>query len=182
MRQTKITADNREDFYRTVYPVVGMDKHELIDLNQLPGTKVLFDSAGWRYEQLFADQKIVKLEHLNSCSSYKLERQQFDYIYTDAKVPALELGESTLVYDNGTYLKYKTAREIKQSLAYLAERLQPSMIVLRMVTITLNDLRFDNRIQSFLSTIPDDYFVTKFDYTVENLYVEMKIKTTYDFD
>ena len=47
MEQTKITASNRDDFYRNVYPVVGMDKSELINLDTLPGHKVIVDSAGW---------------------------------------------------------------------------------------------------------------------------------------
>jgi|TARA_R110000803_G_scaffold126444_2_gene193991 hypothetical protein len=182
MQQTKITAENRDDFYRTVYPTISMAKHELIDLDKLPGKKVLFDSAGWHYEQLFTNQKIIKLEHLDSCSSYKLERQQFDYIYTDAKIPALMLNEGTLVYDNGTYLKYKTAQQIKQSVAYLSERIQPSVIVLRMVTTTLNDSRFENRIQSFLNIIPDNFYFTKFVYNIDNVYMEMKIKKTYDLN
>jgi len=51
-----------------------------------------------------------------------------------------------------------------------------------MVTTTLNDSRFENRIQSFLNIIPDNFYFTKFVYNIDNVYMEMKIKKTYDLN
>jgi hypothetical protein len=182
MEQTKITASNRDDFYRNVYPVVGMDKSELINLDTLPGHKVIVDSAGWYYEKHFADHKIVKFEHLQSCKNYQLDRSQVDYIFTDTKVPAVNIENSVLLLDHSNYLKYKNAKELKETITYLLEKIQSNHIILRMSTINLNDSRFENRIQNLSNINPDNCVITVFNYNTHVLHVEMRTKKNYDFN
>jgi len=182
MQQTKVTEDNREDFYKQVYPVVGMEKAELINLDNLPGNKIIIDSAGWYYEQHFPNQKIIKFEHLDTCSSYKFTKEKFNYIFTNEKIPTVDVGENSLIYDNGTYLKYKNSAELKQSIQYFVEKFKSSVIVFRTTTITLNDSRFEDRPHNLLSIVPDEYIVTLFNFAPGHIHIEMKLKQNYDFN
>jgi len=176
MQQTEITDSNRLEFYKQVYRVLSMNKDELLDLNNISTDIVIFDSAGWYYEQHFPKQQIIKFENLQTCKNYKLTPDQFDHIFTDTKIPVTDLPNCILVLDHSDYLKYKNIQELRDTFTRLTTCIKPKEIIVRMSTINLTDSRFENRIQNLASINPINYTITKFNYNEDQLYLAMREK------
>ena len=185
MEQTKITDNNRLEFYQHVYPTVGMSRNELINLDLYPGNKLVFDSAGWHYADSFNEHTVIKYEQLQTCKNYNLTRDKFDYIFDGNKIPKAKIFCNTLLLDNSPYLKYKSTTELSDSLDILASTFTPNVIVIRLNLVNLGDSRLVDRFTNFVNLFPKDYLVSKFHYTAEktsSLFVELLEKGKYDFN
>lgn len=184
MQQTKVTDNNRLEFYKTAYPVLRMSKNQLINLDIYPGAKVVFDSAGWYYQQNFPNQTLVKVENFHTCRDYQLRKDQFDKMFQNMNVPDINLPGSTLVLDHSNYLKYKTPSEIVDALDMLSHKVKPSVILLRLDLTTVNDNRLTNRLQNFTNIAPNDYVVSEFSFSLDHktMFAKLIKKKTYDFN
>ena len=184
MQQTKVTDKNRIEFYKTVYPVLEMSKNELINLDLYPGVKVIFDSAGWYYQQNFPNQIIVKIENIQTCKEYQLSKYKVDKIFTGENIPKIESTNSTLVLDHPKYIKYKTPSDIKNILLDLSNKISPDIILFRINLVTVNDNKLTNRIENFISIAPTNFVISEFDFSVEQkrLFITFIKKKIYDFN
>jgi hypothetical protein len=184
MQQTKVTDKNRIEFYKTVYPVLQMSKNELINLDLYPGVKVIFDSAGWHYQQNFPNQIIVKIENIQTCKEYQLPRYKFDKIFTGENIPKIEFTDPTLIIDYSNYMKYKTPEDIKNILLDLSNKISPDIILFRLNLVTVNDNRLTNRIENFINITPTNFVISEFNFFVEQnrLFIKFIKKKIYDLD
>jgi hypothetical protein len=184
MQQTKVTDKNRKEFYKTVYPVLQMPKNELINLDLYPGVKVIFDSAGWYYQQNFPNQIVVKIENIQTCKEYKLPRYKFDKVFTGNNIPKIEFTDSTLILDHPEYIKYKTPQDIKNILLDLTNKISTNIILFRINLVTVDDNRLTNRIENFIKISPTNFVISEFDFSIEQkrLFIKFIKKKMYDLD
>ena len=55
MLATAPNDQNREAYYKTVYPVLSMSADQLINLNTLgSGKKIIIDSCAWYYKKMLS--------------------------------------------------------------------------------------------------------------------------------
>lgn len=182
MQRTTVTNENHQKFYKSVYPVLGMSKCELINLELYPGEKVLFDSVGWHYQKHFLNERIIKLENLQTCKQYHLDSTQFDKLFTDNKIPSMTLSNSTLVIDHSAYFKYRTVEVTKSILTDLIEKINPNIILFRLPLSTTDDYRFTDRLKNLVNIIPDSFITNNMSYNTNVVFFDLKKKTEYDIN
>lgn len=181
MRQTAVNDSNREDYYKFVYPVAAMPRDELLNLENYPGVKVILDCAGLNYQLNFPSQNIIKVENIQTCKEYQLNKSHFDKLYKGFNFPVIDV-EGTLILDHSPLLKYKTEAELKQIVKSLTEYIHTGTVVLRMAASTMGDYRFTDRISNLINSIPDNFVVENLNYDLQTVTVRLKRKKVYDFD
>lgn len=173
MEQTKINEENWEKFYKRLYPVLTMSKQNLIDISRLSGTKVIVDSAGWYYQEHFSGDNVIKIEHVNTCKNFKLDKSKFDKMFNDVSFPNIT-DQTVLILDHSAFLKYKTVDQLKELLSMMAKKCNSNYIIVRGSMVTLNDYRFGDRIKDFVNVILDDFIATKLSCNLDQYWLEMK--------
>jgi hypothetical protein len=180
MLPTSVTDKNRTKFYQQVYPVVNMTPEELIDISKYKTTKVIFDSAGWFYQQHFANEKIVRIENIQSCKNFNLTRQQFDHVFADNQLPVIAYPNCVLILDHAPFLKYKSPQQIKNILVELEEKIKYNVVCMRLNLQTLNDNRLTDRVETLVKIIPESFVTVKLHYQAGSTFtLELKKKTQY---
>lgn len=178
MEQTKVTKENRIDFFKIVYTVQSLPKDELFDLSLYKDKIVVaVDSCGFYYEQLFFNVK--KVEYIETVKQYKFDISMFDKLFTDPtnisiKCDVLLLDHCPVIF------KYKSVSELKHILSTMVDKMQPMHCLVRMNCATLNDNRFTDRFKSLSSILPDNYIVENFNYDVRNQ-LSFKLLKKHDF-
>lgn len=181
MDQTSVTKTNQQEFYRYTYPVLGMPKHELIDISKYPNDVVIVDSAGWYYQQHFPNSNIIKIEHIENCKQYSLDRTKVDKIFNNS-VPKLNCVDPVLIFDHAPILKYKNTQELKQFLDDFINIVNPAKVYIRLNPVTSGDDRFQNRITNFISLVPETFIVNSFTFFPTVITIEISRKKVYDIN
>lgn len=180
--QTKVTDQNRLDFYKTVYPQLTKSKDQLIQLNRHNVSSYVFaDCCGWHYKTLWPDLTIFGLETLNSIKEYKLERSKFQGIidsrdYSNIKWPNVNAFDCALIFDHSGILKYRTIEDIINVISSAAEKYQPKIIVFRSLTMFIDDPRLTDRFVELSKILIPGFVVTAVSYYEINLAMEFKRK------
>lgn len=182
MQQTIITNENRLQFYKAVYPVAAMNKSELINLELYSGDKVLFDSAGWYYQEQFRGQNIIKIEDTEVCENYQLNETHFDKVFSKGNITNLNFPDCTLVIDHSAYFKYQTTENIKLLLTELAKEINPNTILFRLSMLTLDDYKFTDRLKNVVSFVPDSFITNTLIYKTNTVFFDLRRKTYYDLN
>jgi hypothetical protein len=164
MEQTKVTNDNRIDYFLSVYRVQQFQKNELFDLSLYQHKKVVaIDSCGWYYQQLFFE--LTKIEHVQTVKEYQLDQKKFDRLFN--KIENIkETGDVLLLDHCPEIFKYKTDIELKDILNVLTNNIQPEQCLIRMDCVTLGDNRLTDRFKNLCRIVPESYVVEYFNYSV----------------
>ena len=180
--QTKVTDQNRFDFFKAVYPQLNKPKNHLIQLNKYNvSSYVLADCCGWYYKTLWPDLIIFGLETLNSIKEYKLEKSKFQGIidsrdYSNIKWPNINTSDCALIFDHSVILKYRTVEDIVNIITTASEKYQPKVIVFNSLTMFIDDSRFGDRFVNLSKILIPGFVVTAVSYQETNLTMEFKRK------
>lgn len=179
MEQTKVTEENREDFFRKAYLVQTFSKSDLFSIekyNQYP--IVAIDSCGWHYESLFPDIKIIKIESIETVKEFNLDKTQFDKLFNNVSLIKFP-DECVLLLDHCPRIfKYRTENEMKGILKNLLESTNAKFCLARFVTATLGDNRLTDRFSNLIQIIPENYIVSSFVFNSRTFSFEIKRKET----
>jgi hypothetical protein len=179
MEQTKVTDQNRSDFFKATHVVQTFHKNDLINIAAFGSKKVIaIDSCGWHYENHFF--KIIKFEHLQTVKEYNLDRSMFDKLFNNLET----INEQTdvLLLDHCPNLfKYSTEIELKNILETLTSNTNPKHCLVRMSCVTLGDNRLTDRFKNLCSIIPDNYIVEQLSFD-KNLLSFRLLKKQHGFD
>lgn len=164
-----------DKFYRHVYPVLTMDKDQLINLDQFQHDRKIFivDSCGWYYKTFFPNHNISGIEGIEMCKNLSMDREKFDFLFDDRvkmdpKFSNMESADSVLVYDHGVLLRYTTPDITKNILDALATKTLCSQILVRLNLQTIGHWRFDDRVEEMRRITPTGFVVSKFLFDVES--------------
>lgn len=182
IKQTKVTPENREQFYLNTYSQQTRDKSELIDLSLLQQhCKIIVDSCGWYYKQHFPEQKIIALENIQTASEYQLSLDKFDKLFdgrNDSVVhwPKIEVKNSVLIFDHAPLLKYKSVQELSDLLQSALMCYNPEQLILNHNLMFVDDARLGDRLKNIANLAVSNYIVTKFYFDLEHNQLEMRFK------
>ena len=185
MLATAPNDQNREAYYKNVYPVLSMSADQLIDLNKLgTGKKIIIDSCAWYYKKIFPEHDIMQVEGLSTCKNYKLNKTQADKIFNDInqlKFPDMYCPNSVLIIDHANLLKYRSVTELNQLFNNLTQNIQPKEFHIRMFTTTMNDFRLHDRVKDLINMVPTNYITSQFSYCTPSLTAIYKLKYNYEY-
>ncbi len=172
-----------DSFYRHTYPVMGMSKSSLIDLDSdYAGKKiVIVDSCGWFYQQAFPNADIHKMESLYMCKNVSMSKEKVDSVFDDRdfeklKFPSRKFPSSVLIVDHSPILKYRDAAQMHEVLTDLTQCTQPELVHVRLLLFTTNDYRFSDRLHELVNIVPDNYVTTEFLYNINSRMLIAKFK------
>jgi hypothetical protein len=170
-------------FYRHVYPVMKMNKDQLINLeSEYAGKKiVMVDSCGWFYQQMFNSANIHKMESLYMCKNVSMSKEKIDSIFDDQnfeklKFPNRKFPGSVLIIDHSPILKYRNAMQMQEILTDLTQNIQCELVHVRLPLWTTDDYRFSDRLHELVTIIPKGYVTTEFLFTVNAGLLIVKFK------
>ena len=177
MEQTKITEENMQDLYKSVYNVLSLPKSSLFDLDLYPDLPILaVDSCGWHYKNVFSKNNILKVEAVSTAKNYQLSKNQFDKLFVDATSIKFN-DDCVLLLDHcPAIFKYKNENELNEIFYALLNNISAVICLVRINTTTLDDNRFVDRFTNLTKIIPSNYVVVKFEYTLRELKFEIKRK------
>lgn len=180
MEQTKVTDENRLDFFRTLYTVQNFSKNNLLDISQFKNKKIVaVDSCGFYYEKLFFD--IFKIEHVQTVKQFQFAKNMFDKLYN--KIENISEKADILILDHcPAIFKYKSEIELKNILETLTSSVSPMHCLVRMNSITLGDNRLTDRFKNLCSIIPETYIVTNLKFSPIELSFQLLKKNEFSIN
>lgn len=186
LRQTKVTDQNRNDFYHSVYRVQSLPVNQLIDLNLYALPIVLVDSCGWYYRNCFPNKQVIVVEGMQHCKTFNLKRDQFDRLFDDRvespRIPQINTTESVLVLDQSPILlKYRGVDELRETFNQLCNAANASILRIRLPLATMNDNRFQDRIKALVNLVPEAFITSFINYNTSTLNAEYVKKKSYEF-
>jgi hypothetical protein len=176
MRQTTVTEENRENFYKSIYKQQHDSPKELIDISSMPGDIIAVDCCGWHYRTLFPGKKIFCLETLLSGIQFQFKKNQVDKLIDNRDIqnlvwPSLTTPECSVIFDRSMIIRYLTVNELCDLLTTVSKKYQPKMISLRGETPFIDDDRLTDRFYNFAKISVPGFVVTRFLYdTATSIY------------
>lgn len=181
-QQTQVTDQNRQDFYRALYPMSDSSADQLIDLSQFGDCDcVLIDCAGKTYREQFPTSKIHILETISKAKQFQFTSEHFDKLI-DTRVddsivwPKLEVNNPVIIFDRSPLLKYITFEVWQQFIRSAVEKYCPSKIIINQNLMFIDDCRMQDRFYSLSTFRLANYVVEQFVYDTDNLRLNLKLK------
>jgi hypothetical protein len=183
MLQTKVTDNNKQDFYKSVYYMHLNSRDQLVDIANFDKPCVIIDCCGFHYKSIFQKNNIIVLETFTSAKEYKFSRDQFDRLIDNQqadhiKWPAVDVIDPILIFDRSPLLKYLNISNLCNLISDAAEKYSASNIVVRQKLCFLDDLRTTDRFYNFQNFKIKNYCVEKFVYNTKIDEYEIWLKRT----
>lgn len=187
VRQTKVTADNRQEFFNQVYGQRRQFNDALIDLDQYDVDGfVIVDCCSWEYKQLYPNSNIIGLETGSAITEYALDQSLYQGVidnedFYNIKWPHVcAIDKSALIFDYSPMLKYRTTDNIVKLMSDAAETYQSKFIVMRTNVAMIDDSRLGDRLTNLSKLLIPNYVVTEFLYNTLSLKISYKRNKFYD--
>jgi len=181
-QQTKITDENRKDFYTFAYQMQTDQTEDLINLSGLTDPVIIIDCCGWHYQNFYPKKHIISIETIQTCLNYKLDPTKFDKLVDDRDIgnikwPNLDIRDSTVIFDRSPILKYRSIKEINHMLEAVGQQYQAESMVVRGFLLFVDDARLsEDRFYNFQSINVSNFIIIKFLYDTTNLIYEIWLK------
>ena len=168
--QTKVTDNNRQDFYNYVYS----NRLGLLNLSAIPAENFVVVDAhcGQQYREQFPQVRITVLETLDNAKQFRLQKNQFDYLidsrnHSQISWPKLPETNSVVVLDQVLMLRYLTVQEIRDNLENMCTLYDPCRVIFRSFIWFIDDNRLQERLDQLCMIRLKNYVVKKFLYNTE---------------
>lgn len=184
IKQTKVTENNREDFYRVLYNLQTWPRDRLIDVSSYCCPIVVIDSCGWYYRQCFENNKFILVEGVQTCKSFNLNKGYFDYLFDDRKeiptVPTIKTADSVLLIDHSpSIFRYKDPKTICTIISQACDAARSLIARVRIPLMLIDDHHLQDRIHDLIKIVPKDYITTFVHYDLVFLNLEFRKKKYY---
>ena len=181
-QQTKVTDQNKINFFHTVYHHQSDSKNDLVDLDSIDqSTIILIDCCGWHYKKLFPQKSIIGLETIKTVKDFELDRTYFDRLIdnqADNRIgwPSLTASKCAVVFDRSPLLKYMTLEQISDILDKISNKYMPDIIVLEQSLLLVNDTRLIDRFYNIAGLAINNYIVSKFNYDTNKMHLSVRFQ------
>jgi hypothetical protein len=169
--QTKVTDNNRDQFYKQVYRQQFDTKSQLIDLARFSNDCVIIDCCGWHYRNTFPDKNVICLETVKSALQFKLDCARFNKLVDDRQDrvigwPPLETTDPVLVFDRSPMLKYLSILDLVSILSNAVETYNASQLIINIDTTFVDDCRMADRFYNLSTISIPNFLVLEFVYKI----------------
>jgi hypothetical protein len=179
LKQTQVTDQNRDQFYKQVYPHQLDSKQQLINLNQFDTKNVVaIDCCGWHYRDLFLEKNVLSVDPVRAALEFKLSK---DRVYklvdnrNDHKLvwPKFDADNCTVLFDRSPILKYKTLSKLTSIFDAVVDAYQPKFLVVRLSTVFIDSNRLTDRFYELATVKVKNSVVKEFRYNTysDQLYI-----------
>lgn len=181
-QQTKVTDQNKSDFFLRLYHHQTATKKELVNIDALDEhTVILVDCCGWHYKKLFPNKSIVSLETYKTVKEFALDRTYFDRLIdnqSDDQIgwPSLSVDNCAVIFDRSPLLKYRTLNQISNILQTVAHKYTPNTILLKQSLTFIDDTRLVDRFYNIVKLEVNGYIVTQFAYDTHIMHLSIKFQ------
>ena len=181
-QQTKITEQNKNNFFLTVYHHQTKTKDQLVNLDSLKESVIiLVDCCGWHYKKLFPHKSIIGFETIKTVKNFVLDKTYFDRLIdnqTDNRIgwPGVVADNYAVVFDCSPLLKYRTVDQIYDILNNVANKYAPGTILLEQSLVFIDDSRLVDRFYNLTKLAINGYVVTKFNYDTDVMHLSMRFQ------
>ncbi len=181
-QQTKVTKQNKSDFFLTMYHHQNSTKDQLVDLDLLRETKViLVDCCGWHYKKLFPRKSIIGLETIKTVKQFGLDKTYFDRLIDDQQDhhigwPSVYVNDCAVVFDRSPLLKYKALDQLSKIIVDVTEKYMPNTIILEQSLTFIDDYRLDDRFYNFAKFKIDGYVINKIIYDTDRMHFSIRFQ------
>jgi hypothetical protein len=181
-QQTKVTNQNKINFFQTVYHHQSADKNDLVDLESIDQpTIILIDCCGWYYKKMFPQKSIIGFETVKTVKDFELDQTYFDRLIdnqADNRIgwPSLTASKCAVVFDRSPLLKYLTLQQISNILDKISNKYMPDTIVLEQSLIFIDDARLVDRFYTVASLAIDNYIVNQFNYNTDKMHLSVRFQ------
>jgi hypothetical protein len=173
LKQTQVTDQNREQFYRQMYPQQMDSSQQLINLDCLPSPDVIaIDCCGWHYKNLFPEKHVLSVDPIKTATEFKLPRQHvyklFDNRVDQTPVwPRVQSNNCAVIFDRSPMLKYRSVDQLMEILNQVQQAYQPKNLFVRLNLMFVDSARLQDRFYD-LATMQVNHTVVKtFEYHAE---------------
>ena len=181
--QTKVTDNNRADFYQVAYYQQLDAKDQLINLEQFSSDCVLVDCCGWYYRDLFPDNNVIILETVKTALQFKLDLTKFNKLVDDRQDhqlswPPVTTTRPVLIFDRSPMLKYRDIPNLVNVLSAAVEKYQADQLIVNLNTAFIDDPRLVDRFYNLSSFCIDNFVVKEFFYSTNDTKLFIHFKRT----
>lgn len=179
LKQTQVTDQNRDQFYKQVYPQQFGSKQQLINLNQFDTKNVVaIDCCGWHYRDLFFEKTVLSIDPIKTALEFKLPKNKIYKLIdnrhdNDLIWPVFDAGDCTVLFDRSPILKYKTLSQLKSIFDTVMQTYNPRFLIVRLNTVFIDSNRLTDRFYELSSITVKNSVVKEFHYNtyVNELYI-----------
>lgn len=181
-QQTKVTDQNKINFFHTVYHHQSDNKDDLVDLDSIDqSTIILIDCCGWHYKKLFPQKSIIGFETIKTVKDFALDRTYFDRLIdnqSDNRIgwPSLTTSGCAVVLDRSPLLKYMTLEQISDLLDKISNKYMPNTIVLEQSLLLIDDTRLVDRFYNIAGLAINNYIVNQFNYDTDKMHLSVRFQ------
>ena len=180
VKQLHISNTNKQEFYKSLHPVLGCDKTQLFDLDNEHTQIIAIDCCGWYYKKIF-NREIIMLETLTKVKDFELDRTQFTKLIDDRNNDLvwpglLDTEQSVIVLDQTTILKYKSVQEITSIVGNICSHYNPLKIFLRGRLQFVDESAMIDKFYTWFQFSIPNYVIVKFLYDTDNMNYEIRLK------
>ena len=179
--QTKVSDQNRSEFYQQVYRQQFDTRSQLIDLDQFSTDCVLVDCCGWHYRDLFPNNNIISLETVKTALEFKLDPGKFNKLIDNQQDdqinwPTVVCVDPVLIFDRSPMLKYCSVSSLVDVLSDAVKKYQASQLVVHLHTMFIDDPRLTDRFYNFSNICITGFIIKEFVYNSNNdkLFIHFK--------
>jgi hypothetical protein len=181
--QTKVTDNNRDQFYKHVYRQQFDSKSQLVELAKFSNDCVLIDCCGWHYRNTFPDKNTIILETVKNALQFKLDRNKFDKLIDDQQDhkiswPPLKTINPVLIFDRSPILKYRSVCDLVHLLSDVSKIYCASQLIVNIDTTFVDDPRMVDRFYNLSAISIPNFIVVEFAYktTTNKLFIHFRRK------
>jgi len=179
LKQTQVTDQNRDQFYKQVYPHQLGLKQQLINIDQFDTKNVVaIDCCGWYYRDLFSEKNVLSVDPIKAALEFKLPKDKI-YKLVDNRIddkltwPKIDVTDCTVLFDRSPILKYKTLNELTSIFDAVVETYQPKYLVVKLNTVFIDSNRLTDRFYDLATIRVKNNVVEEFCYNTrsDQLYI-----------
>ena len=181
-QQTKVTEQNKSDFFLRMYYHQTATKDQLVNLDLLKeSTVILVDCCGWHYKKLFPQKSVIGFEAIKTIKNFNLDKTYFDHLIDnqhDHRIgwPPISIDNCAVVFDKSPLLKYRTLDQMSNILIDVTNKYMPSTVILEQSLTFVDDDRLIDRFYNFAKFKINGYIVNKFNYNADLMHVSIEFR------
>jgi len=183
LKQTKVSNQNRSQFYQQMYPHQFESRSQLINIASIDADNIItVDCCGWHYKRTFAEKNVLSIDPIKAALEFKLPKDKV-YKFVDNRTdhvlqwPTLNVDNCAVVFDRSPLLRYLTIDQLNTVLNDVQQQYQPKFIVTRLKSMSIDSDRLIDRFYSMCNIQIKDCVVEQFHYNVNYLYICFRKKT-----
>ena len=188
LKQTKVTDQNRSQFYQHVYYHQTESKNQLIDIEAVDVDNIVaVDCCGWHYKNMFPGKNVLPIDPIKTALEFKLPKDKI-YKLVDNRSdhilhwPKFFVEDCAVIFDRSPMLKYLTINQLKVLFNDIQQTYQPNFLIARLQLMFIDSNRLIDRVYELSTIQVNNTVISQFCYNADDdyLYICFRKKSNHD--